>query len=590
MARNLYNPITPYQTRLLCLDGDNGLSDSQVSCSLYTADLLHTNVEGLLVRSTASATESLITYDALSYAWGSGGKFSEIRCNGLQVLVTENLFKALYALRSTNKNARYLWVDALCINQDDSSEKNEQVWNMLAIYQKARKVIAWLGPGKYPHMRHVLLAASESPFSSSSENTFDFWSAVEGVSYLYKRPWFKRLWVQQEIFAARELEFQCGNLCFEWYQMLSDPELLLGLPHLRPYGEWIEDRKRPYKKTSFDIPEEVVRQTDAILKLAKTRKQDLKCFQIFAVNKSNRPEFVDALLHTGSLDATNPRDYIYGIIGMTGYPAKAMRIQDWFTARQSELFIPIDYSADLTAIMCAVTWVLLMKDGLWVLAHFKFNTSEDNGTGGQLLPSWVIDWPLSARFFEQSRYATYAEVEGDFRNVDSHNQFCKDNKDNKAPVPYNKLILRGVPDSRFYIKKNSVWEKRLLRPDTVAWRLKFDIHKTDLIVRMNAFLTSDGKHRSGLWLLRPAGKSEFKLIACLAWATVDWHSLYKKWDVPWRLRGPTIDGQRTNECRRLAVDSETERYWPKGPGRPSEFWPLIDQDADAATSRTYTIV
>lgn len=590
MTRNLYNPITSYQTRLLGLDRDDGLPDSQVSCSLYTADLLHTNVEGLLIRSIASATESLVTYDALSYAWGSGGKVNKIRCNGLQVLVSQNLFEALRALRCYNKDHKYLWVDALCIDQDNSSEKNEQVWNMLAIYQKAREVIAWLGVAEPRDMRNMLLATSESSFSMISHGTFDFWGAVEGMSYLYKRPWFKRLWVQQEIFAARKLDFQCGNHCFEWSPLLSDPELLLSLPHLSPHGEMIEDRRKIYKKATYGISDDIVAQTDVILRLGEIRKQNLKCFQTYAARKSDRPTFVDALLDTGLLDATNPRDYIYGIIGMTGYPAKPMRMQDWLAARKSEVFIPIDYTADLTSILSAVTWVILMNEGLGIVAEFKAFSGSDDNTD-RSLPSWVINWRLSARLFlaDQPRNRHSRDR---FRTVNSHVQFFKDNKESNATIPCNKLILRGTSDSRFYIKKNCVWEKRLLRPDMLAWRLKCDLHTTDLIVCMNAFLTPDGKYRRGLWILRPVGNDEFKLLACLPWITVDFHSLYDDWHWDygmWRAHEPKFEAPLDNQCHRLAASPASERYQPKI-GRDHEFWPPIDKDTDSADTRSFTIV
>lgn len=594
MAGMLYQPINSYQTRLLRLDGDNGFPGSQVSCSLYTADLLHPNVEGFLVRSVTSATESLIEYDALSYAWGSGGKVCKIGCNGLQVLVTENLFEALRALRCPNKNHRYLWVDALCINQDNSSEKNEQVWNMLAIYQKARKVIAWLGVAEHKDMRNVLLATSASSFDLISQGTFDFWGAVEGMSYLFKRPWFKRLWVQQEIFAARKLDFQCGNHCFEWSPLLSDPELLLSLPHLSPHGEMIEDRRwKIYTKATYGIPDDIVAQTDAILHLGEIRKQNLKCFQTYAARKSDRPKFVDALLDTGLLDATNPRDYIYGIIGMTGYPAKPMRIQDWLTARQSEVFIPIDYTADLTSILSAVTWVILMNDGLTIVAQFKALSGNDDDTDHSL-PSWVIDWRLSARLFlanqPREEYLMH-NFRNSFRTVDSHVQFYKDNKESEAIIPCNKLILRGTSDSRFYIKKNSVWEKGLWRPDTLAWRLKSDVQTTDLIVRMHAFADRGGDRCGGLWLLRPVGNDEYKLLACLPWGRGGCPPFGPPSDAAaMSLEEATSLEPSLDQVRRIFVTTETKRYEPSGYMNPNEWYGPTKEDRESANARAFTIV
>jgi hypothetical protein len=40
---------------------------------------------------------------------------------------------------------RYLWIDALCINQDDDYERSAQVAIMGRIYQTARRVISWIG-------------------------------------------------------------------------------------------------------------------------------------------------------------------------------------------------------------------------------------------------------------------------------------------------------------------------------------------------------------------------------------------------------------------------------------------------------------
>ena len=81
---------------------------------------------------------------------------------------------------------------------------------------------------------------------------------------------------------------------------------------------------------------------------------DLRSFKLFASKTCDLPELVDVLLYTGLLNATNLRDHIYGIIGMTGFPAKPMRIRDWLTARQSELFIPIDYfcKSDFDHVCC----------------------------------------------------------------------------------------------------------------------------------------------------------------------------------------------------------------------------------------------
>jgi hypothetical protein len=96
-------------------------------------------------------------YEALSYTWGNPkGKNSLVPCRGdpsasYPIKVDEgylkvgyNLIEALKQLRH-DTNPRTLWIDAICINQDDSEEKNHQVKAMARIYSGASRVLAWLG-------------------------------------------------------------------------------------------------------------------------------------------------------------------------------------------------------------------------------------------------------------------------------------------------------------------------------------------------------------------------------------------------------------------------------------------------------------
>lgn len=59
--------------------------------------------------------------------------------------VTENLYVALQHLRLLDRS-RILWVDAICINQDDQREREAQVAIMCEIYSGASRVLVWLGP------------------------------------------------------------------------------------------------------------------------------------------------------------------------------------------------------------------------------------------------------------------------------------------------------------------------------------------------------------------------------------------------------------------------------------------------------------
>lgn len=89
-------------------------------------------------------------YNSLSYVWGDPFPSVDIVLNGSRMAVTKNLESALRHLRdsSTPEVQRLpVWVDAICINQDDLKERNEQVRIMRHVYRKAHRVISYLGDG-----------------------------------------------------------------------------------------------------------------------------------------------------------------------------------------------------------------------------------------------------------------------------------------------------------------------------------------------------------------------------------------------------------------------------------------------------------
>lgn len=89
-------------------------------------------------------------YKALSYVWGSPDDTRLIVVNGTAVQASANLHAALLGVRAFLSNSHadsritYLWVDALCINQEDTLEKNHQVAMMDAIYSEAQEVLMWI--------------------------------------------------------------------------------------------------------------------------------------------------------------------------------------------------------------------------------------------------------------------------------------------------------------------------------------------------------------------------------------------------------------------------------------------------------------
>lgn len=152
-------------------------------------------------------------YECVSYTWGSTSAAKDIEINGTSVPVRRNLEKALRHFRRKDED-RMLWIDAICINQADDKEKSWQVTLMADIYRRAQRVLVWLG----------IIDAIEHPRPKNSSRGVGFRltpkvperetktqeeKGREEEEYhraLCQKPYWKRVWIVQEIGVAADLE------------------------------------------------------------------------------------------------------------------------------------------------------------------------------------------------------------------------------------------------------------------------------------------------------------------------------------------------------------------------------------------------
>ncbi|KAF2742128.1 heterokaryon incompatibility, partial [Sporormia fimetaria CBS 119925] len=83
-------------------------------------------------------------YYALSYVWGDMNHTEQILVDGAPIHVTKNLVAAVRVLQRSNLKTAALWIDAICINQNDMTERAAQVRLMGRIYKNSEGVVAWL--------------------------------------------------------------------------------------------------------------------------------------------------------------------------------------------------------------------------------------------------------------------------------------------------------------------------------------------------------------------------------------------------------------------------------------------------------------
>ncbi len=152
-------------------------------------------------------------YEALSYAWGEPYLVRAIQLDSIEWWVTHNLEAALRYLRDPGEEMVF-WIDAICINQADISERNAQIQFMKEIYSKASNVRVWLGEAAdesdmaidiLEKLGHGTLL-SELEFEGKLPNT----SHLNNIAKFCKRLWWKRVWVQQEVSLARQASLHCG--------------------------------------------------------------------------------------------------------------------------------------------------------------------------------------------------------------------------------------------------------------------------------------------------------------------------------------------------------------------------------------------
>ena len=140
-------------------------------------------------------------YEALSYTWGDPGNVKSIRLHDFPFEVRETLYCALFHLRSKTEK-RLIWADAICIDQKNVEERSNQVRLMSFIYGRAQAVVVWLG------------IPMPSYYDESRANFRE-----EFVDTLCNHPYWRRVWIIQEISLPRNLKIGFSNATFNWDEL-----------------------------------------------------------------------------------------------------------------------------------------------------------------------------------------------------------------------------------------------------------------------------------------------------------------------------------------------------------------------------------
>ncbi|KAI1335651.1 heterokaryon incompatibility protein-domain-containing protein [Xylariaceae sp. FL0016] len=289
---------------------------------------------------------------ALSYSWGPPTPVHRITLDDCSFFVGANLFQALLHIRLHERirEGFRLWIDAICINQNDVAERSAQVGRMKDIYTAAWHVVIWLGP-EADNSGLAVSALSwiaernrtQSPYEGFyRENTkidarplFIVWgtfksplksSVYRALFFFLSRPYWQRMWILQEVIMARQdgLVVICGKSCLAWRDVY-DAATFISNDETRFGRELVASaRPRILNSWSFEFARDRVvserdwssdRMWNLLVEMASI--QSYQHLQPQVGQDPRHPfELLRPLILARDAKVTEERDRVYGILGI----------------------------------------------------------------------------------------------------------------------------------------------------------------------------------------------------------------------------------------------------------------------------------
>ena len=313
-------------------------------------------------------------YEALSYVWGDPAPVDTIKCiegdSEGPVPIGANLAKALQTFRLADRPRR-IWVDAVCINQEDLSERQSQVRMMGRVFGEAEQVLCWLGgftdPDGESRARMTIeflqefnkqpdeclrLAHEHLHFERGSEETKDtVRQSWLGIKELFDVEYFHRAWIIQEVGLARHARMFWGN---------SDV--------------WIDWMEVAAFAATMDY------QGASIVNLLGLKSWMANHVSlVWSTDKNGLPvhNFVEVLHWARVHRSTDPRDYIYAVLS---HPSATV---------DGGLLVEPNYRISTSEAYINLAVRVIEKTRCLLILAF---VDHDEKPGELSLPTWVPDW------------------------------------------------------------------------------------------------------------------------------------------------------------------------------------------------------
>ncbi|KAK0649747.1 heterokaryon incompatibility protein-domain-containing protein [Cercophora newfieldiana] len=334
-------------------------------------------------------------YVAISYAWGDAGDTRKIELEGSLVPISVSLHGALTALRQKSESVM-VWADALSIDQSNDDEKTQQIQLMPSIFASADSVAVWLGPEKDDSTQAIGLLCDLASHGSPGLKLADAVSssatrrALQAVVPLFQRDYWKRLWVVQEIFNAKDITVYCGPTKVSWDVYQDASMTFRSERHLLERHIRVGNGRYGPTTDQFTYPQVLVSGGPASLPNLRP-----------IVEHTEEP-LLEILRACRRKLASDPKDKLFGVLGIL-----PQKVRNEFRA---------DYSLSLKEIYTEIVdYILKTTEKLDVICdaiHFPVHTSSAN------LPSFVPDWSHIPQSASMSHWDAYGfRASGDTRAI-----------------------------------------------------------------------------------------------------------------------------------------------------------------------------
>ncbi|KAK4172324.1 heterokaryon incompatibility protein-domain-containing protein [Triangularia setosa] len=365
-----------------------GRADADIECQLIELDLEN------------PWTDDEEGFEALSYVWGDMTDTTPIQIDGATIEIGRSLRSALLHLRFLHK-ARILWVDAVCINQEDLDERNSQVMLMGDIYSKAARTLVWLGcpccslgllntsrlsyhQGKWseqltaiePIFEAIEILGEEArklvekgreavpkqgEMGEDGTKTYDRIRKLDPKwdHIFLENPWWSRIWTLQEIVLAKEARLCMYTKEVDW-NLLCD-----AIPYYTALGFTKFSEIYAGNKTNSGV--EPLNMVTAIRKARQPGSE--------LVTGDVGDELLQYLASSHWRDCKMPQDKIFALMGLFN--------------KERDVGIEVQYRFDVGDVYRRATKALLQRSGNLDALGFCYPYKIPRVAG---LPSWVPDW------------------------------------------------------------------------------------------------------------------------------------------------------------------------------------------------------